>query len=127
MTKRLLAGLLCLCLWVCPALAADSGLTSLPKLSQAEIVQLLRDNPLGYAGAAMDQEPSTAAPYALGQVSDAALNAALGRFNALRRLAGLEGVTLDTELSHRCQYGAVLLAATGNLTHRPDQPQDMDD
>lgn len=127
MKKYLLTSLVCLCLLLCPALAADSGLTSLPKLSQAEIVQLLRDAPLGFAGSNMAQDPSTQVPYALGQVSDEALSAALGRFNALRRLAGLGGVSLDSELNRQSQYGAVLLATTGKLSHHPDQPADMDD
>ena len=127
MKKWLLSLAAALCLLVCPALAADSGLYSLPKLSQSEIAQLLRDHPLGFSGYNMAQDPSTQAPYALGQVSDAALNAAVGRLNALRRLAGLEGVSLDAELNRRCQYGAVLLAATGKLSHHPEQPADMDD
>ncbi len=131
MKKRLLALLLCLCLLpALPATAAESGHSgdlAMAKLSREEIAQLLRDNPLGYAGEAMAQPASTTAPYALGQVSDAALNTALGRFNALRRLAGLGPVTLDAEFTRRSQHGAVLLAATGKLTHHPDKPADMDE
>lgn len=125
--KYLVAALACLCLLLCSALAADSGLSSLPKLSQAEIAQLFQNAPLGFAGYNMAENPSTQAPYTLGQVSDAALNASLNRFNALRRLAGLSNVYLDAELDRQCQYGAVLLAATGKLSHHPDQPADMDD
>lgn len=131
MKKRLLALLLCLCLLpALPATAAEgghSGDLSMAKLSREEIAQLLRDNPLGFTGEAMAQASSTTAPYALGQVSDAALSTALGRFNALRRLAGLGPVALDTEFTQRAQYGAVLLAATGTLTHHPDKPADMDE
>lgn len=137
MKKRLLCALLALCLAMAPvcALAAGSGSTipesqsgflSLPKLSKSDIYALLSQNPLGYNGAAMAQPASVTAPYATGQVSDTAVATALGRFNVLRRLAGLGEVTLDNDLAQRAQYGAVLLAATGELTHHPVQPADMD-
>lgn len=129
MKKHLAAGFIFVCLLLCPALAAEghSGSLDMPKLTKEEIAQLLADNPLGFAGYSMAQNPSTAAPYALGQVSDAARSTALARFNALRRLAGLDSVALDEDYSRRCQYGAVLLAATGSLSHHPSQPADMDD
>lgn len=134
MKRRALSFLLVFALLLPPALAAEtvipstlsSGLTALPKLSKAEITQLLADNPLGFAGDAFTAAPSTTAPYATGAVSDAALGAALNRLNLIRRLAGLNSVTLDSGLTGRAQYGAVLLAANGELTHRPDQPADME-
>lgn len=137
MKKRLLAALLCACMWVglmAPALAAEDGTTYLKsgslgmvKLSKEEIVQLLNANPLGFAGEAMARQPSLSAPYDQGLVSSDALDAALNRFNALRWLAGLPGVKLDEDLNRRAQYGAALLAATGKLTHHPEKPADMDD
>lgn len=135
--KRLLSLLLVLCLLLTPALAAgassptpplfSSGLTSLPKLSQAEITRLLADNPLGVSGDVFTAAPSFTAPYATGTVSNGALNAALGRLNLIRRLAGLNSVTLDSDMTTRAQYGAVLLAATRALSHHPDKPGDMDE
>lgn len=133
MKRRLLTVILCLALLLTPALTAGaeagtlrSGSLDLPKLSQAEIAQLLQNNPLGFAGDALAQTPSVAAPYATGAVSDVALSTALNRFNALRRLAGLGAVSLDGELTGQAQYGAVLLAATGTLTHHPEKPDDME-
>lgn len=134
--KRLLAGLLCICLCACllaPAAAAQepiylqSGSLGMVKLSKEDIARLLSANPLGFSGEAMTRQPSLSAPYDQGAVSEAALSAALDRFNALRWLAGLPGVKLDDELTRRAQYGAALLAATGTLTHHPAQPSDMDD
>ena len=137
MKKRLLAVLLCACLWaglLLPALAAEdasaylkSGSLGMVKLSKEEIAQLLNANPLGFSGQAMARQPSLTAPYDQGLVSSEALDAALDRFNALRWLAGLPGVKLDEDLNRRAQYGAALLAATGKLTHHPDKPADMDE
>lgn len=133
MKKRILCLFLSICLLLTPTLAAgvsssplrSSGLTSLPKLSKDQITQLLTSNPLGYAGDAFATLPSTTAPYGAGEVSGAALMAALNRLNLLRRLAGLNSVTLDSGLTGRAQHGAVLLAAVEELTHFPDQPGDM--
>lgn len=135
MKKRIFCLFLSLCLLLTPVLAAgetdspirSSGLTSLPKLSKDEITQLLAEHPLGFAGDAFVTVPSDHAPYAAGTVSDTALNAALGRLNLIRRLAGLTGVELDASLTTRAQYGAVLLAANGVLSHHPNKPADMDE
>lgn len=136
MKKRILCLFLSLSLLLTPTFAAgvssssaprSSGLTSLPKLSQNEIAQLLAENPLGFAGDAFVTAPSVSAPYAAGTVSAPALITALDRLNLMRRLAGLNAVTLDNTLTSRAQHGAVLLAANGVLTHFPEQPADMDE
>lgn len=135
MKKHIISLFLALILLFTPTLAAgvtnsqtrSSGLTSLPKLTKEEIAQLLAENPLGFAGDAFSAVPSSCAPYAAGAVSGEALNAALGRLNLIRRLAGLNSVSLDGELTRRAQYGAVLLAANGELSHHPDKPADMEE
>ncbi len=104
-----------------------SGSPDVEKMTRDEIRELLEDAPGVFAGGAMAQAASTTAPYGLGTVSDAALTAANRRFSALRRLAGLPDVTLNMSLCEQAQYGAVLLAATGKLTHHPAQPEDMED
>lgn len=131
--KRIISLCLAFVLLLTPALAAEagtapvlhSGLTSLPKLSKDEIAQALAAAPLGFSGAVFDTAPSVSAPYGAGEVSGAALMAALGRLDLLRRLAGLNSVTLDSGLTGRAQHGAVLLAAVEELTHFPAQPADM--
>ena len=104
----------------------SSGSPSLPKLSQEEIIALLADNPLTLPDRIYEQVPSATAPYAPGTLTDEALQAAAGRLNALRRLAGLPEAALSQELCESAQYGAVLLCATGTLSHTPSMPADMD-
>ncbi len=103
-----------------------SGYKSLPKLSPAEIKQLLADNPIYTVSGsdAFDPAPSVTAPYAAGKVRDRYLKDATARLNALRRLAGLDPVTLDASLSEEAQYGAVLLTAS-QFSHTPSRPSDM--
>ena len=103
-----------------------SGSTELAKLSQKEIIQLLRDNPATLPVQDIyDVAPSCSAPYKAGKVKDSVLQAALDRLNALRRLAGLPAAKLDNGLCDEAQHGAVIIAATGTLSHYPKQPSDM--
>lgn len=104
----------------------DSGSTSMTKLSKEEIAQLLADNSLTMPTQVFDVQPSTSAPYSPGAVSNAALQAAVDRLNALRRIAGVPAVELDAALCENAQYGAVLLAAS-EFSHSPSQPTDMED
>ena len=106
-----------------------SGSTEMPKLSQAEITQLLKNAPL--RGSSIydkeyDVEPSYKAPYAIGKVTDSLLQEAAARLNAMRRIAGLPSVTLDAGMCESAQYGAVVNAALNELTHYPSQPAGMD-
>ena len=71
-------------------------------------------------------EPSVSAPYAAGEVRPEALSDALDYLNFLRWLAGLEEVELDSALTGIAQYGAVLTAANGFVSHEPPAPADMD-
>ena len=103
-----------------------SGDSSLQKMSKEEIKALLEANPTHFAGEIYEVEPSCVAPYATGKVTTAALQAATNRLNALRKIAGLPAVTLSEELSENAQYGAVLMAKLGDITHYPDKPDDMD-
>ena len=128
-----LCGLLALLLTLVPAAAAagtdglrDSGSTSMEKLTKEEIVQLLEQNPDTMPEQVYAVQPSTSAPYAVGQVSTQALQRATDRLNALRRLAGVPEVTLDSALCENAQYGAVLMAANGGISHTPGKPADMD-
>lgn len=105
----------------------DSGGSSYPKLSQEEIRQLLSGSPLTMPEKVFDETPSCAPPYSTGKVSAEALQAALNRFNALRRLAGLPGVTLSAGLSAEAQHSAVINAANGTISHYPARPEGMED
>jgi uncharacterized protein YkwD len=70
--------------------------------------------------------PRTTAPYAAGTLKPAFIQDALRHLNFARYLAGLpDDVTHDATRGTAAQTGAVLLAATGVLTHYPSQPSDM--
>ena len=103
----------------------QSGSLDMDKLSRQEIAALLADNSLELPGQLFEEEPSVTAPYRAGRVTDQALQAAVDRLNALRRIAGVPDVALDSALSENAQYGAVLLAAS-HFSHSPAQPADMD-
>lgn len=71
-------------------------------------------------------EPSVAAPYAAGALTDAARADALGWLNFMRWLAGLEPVEESSLYDQRCQRGAVLLAALDYVDHDAPRPAGMD-
>lgn len=105
----------------------DSGYENLKKLSAEEISSLLDNAPLTLSSDVFDVTPSVNAPYATGTVKTNALQAAVNRLNAMRRIAGLPDVTLDAALSQNAQYGAVLTAHNNKLDHYPSRPADMDE
>lgn len=80
-----------------------------------------------YNGATYDVEPGVTAPYSIGAVKRAYLEEGLAFLNFQRFVAGVpDDITLSDDLVESGQHGAVLLAATGYLTHFPEQPEDMD-
>ena len=80
-----------------------------------------------YNGAVYDVAPSIRSPYAIGKVAEGYLADGLRVFNFARFLAGLpDDVTISEELTDLAQHGAVVLAATGTLTHWPTKPADME-
>ncbi len=103
-----------------------SGSLSMEKLSQQEIKNLLASAPLNNDTNVFDVEP-TLSPCTTGRVKPAAIQAATDRLTALRKLAGLPGVTMDTALNENAQYGAVLMAILGKITHYPPKPSGVDD
>lgn len=103
-----------------------AGSPDMPRLSKQEIIDLLAANPASFSGEVFDFQPSCSAPYAAGKLSDAALQAALDRLNALRRIAGMPAARLDKDWCESSQYGAVILGRLGTLSHTPERPSDMD-
>ncbi len=72
-------------------------------------------------------EPAVSAPYAEGDLTEAARADALDYLNFARWLAGLDDVRLLPLYNFRCQHGAVLLAALDYVDHDAPRPADMDD
>lgn len=134
--KKILAGFLALCMALTLSAPmsvnasgqySDSGSLSMSKMSQEEIIQLLEDNPTTTPSPIYAQVPSSQYPYSAGALSSELLSAMTGRLNAMRRIAGLPAVENDQSFNENAQYGAVLVAASGRISHSPKQPDDMDD
>lgn len=73
------------------------------------------------------ERPSVAAPYDAGALEPVLVAAALRRANFLRAVAGLPPVNEDLRYTALAQHAAVLMAARRAVSHRPEQPDDMDD
>ncbi len=132
--RRLTAFLLCLLLCASTALAAPEAAEEEPApvlLGADPIQQGLAEGLFALTPDLGDEpvyltEPSTAAPYAMGQLNPVYLQTGLDYVNYIRALAGLAPVTLSDHLCVQAQYGAVVLAAGDALTHTPEKPADMD-
>ena len=74
-----------------------------------------------------DIQPHVGAPYEAGKASADNRRTTLMNLNLYRLVAGLTPLEESAELSDAAQHGAVVLAAINQLTHYPEQPQDMDD
>ncbi len=130
---RALALLLCLlmALTFVPVTTAEaagengSGGLEFPKLTKGEIVELLKENPEYTPDDPFEVEPSVRAPYSQGKLTAEALQYAVDRLSALRRIAGLPAVEASWDLSDNAQYGAVLLASGVSFGHYPPKPSDM--
>ena len=72
-------------------------------------------------------KPSWKAPYKAGALKEAVQQETLGRLNYARWQYGINPVSLNDAYMERNQKGAVVMAATDELTHYPEQPADMDD
>lgn len=103
----------------------QSGAADAEKLSPWDIAQLIKTTPLD--GEFNETAPSYAAPWSAGTVKEEHLQSALDRLNALRTLAGLPSVELDSSYSEYAQAGAYLNAANNALSHTPEKPEGMDE
>ena len=140
MYRRVFLLLLCLLFCTVPVFAEDPPpvseevppvLEEAPRSAFDPAQQALAEDWLSLAPALGEQpvyltEPSVTAPYAIGALNPVYLETGLRYMNYLRRLAGLEPVTLSEHLCVQAQYGAVVLAAGDTLTHTPEKPVDME-
>ena len=80
-----------------------------------------------YTGQTYVIEPSVRNPYSIGKVSAGFIGDGLRTLNFARFLVDLpDDVTISEDLTDLAQHGAVVLAATGVLTHTPVKPTDME-
>gem|GEM_PF-1284838 len=80
-----------------------------------------------YDGQPYVAAPATTAPYAIGKLQEDFIADGVAMTNFVRYLADLpDNVQGQTSLNEEAQYGAVLLAAHGQLSHEPEpKPQKM--
>ncbi|WP_408072501.1 CAP domain-containing protein [Butyrivibrio sp. JL13D10] len=71
--------------------------------------------------------PSTSQPYTTGNLSQGSLNSALNTLNAVRYIAGLPEVSLDTDLCQKAQTTSLINAVNNYQSHYPSKPQGMDE
>lgn len=74
-----------------------------------------------------DINPSYKAPYSAGKLKAGVVTDTLNQINYYRWLYGINEITINEEKMERSQKGAVIQAATNELTHFPKKPSDMDD
>lgn len=80
-----------------------------------------------YSQSIYKEKPSATAPYVAGSLQDGVVNDTLNRINFYRWLYGIDEVSINEDKMERNQKGAVLLKASGEFSHEPSQPADMDD
>lgn len=105
---------------------AKSGDLSQLKPSQQEIAS--ENAKVAYPSSSIErfsETPSSVSPYTVGTCTDEYLNTAGTYVNYIRYLAGVPSLSLNQNLNTAAQYGAVLLAANGVLSHAPSKPDDM--
>ena len=80
-----------------------------------------------YSKSLYKTQPSATAPYVAGSLQDGVVKDTLNRINFYRWLYGIDEVSINEDKMERNQKGAVLLKASGEFSHEPSQPADMDD
>jgi uncharacterized protein YkwD len=117
--KSLMGAILCL-------IVILGGAANGTGASKQEIIEKWETLKPKYGEAIFVREPSVVAPYAPGELFEEFIQDGINSLNFVRFLAGLpDDVEIKASLSETAQYGAVLMAAAGYLSHRPSKPKDM--
>ena len=80
-----------------------------------------------YSQGLYEIEPLWHAPYRAGSLKEGPINDTLKQINFYRWIYGVNEVTVNYDKLERSQKGAVIQAATNELTHTPSKPDDMDE
>ncbi|MDD6305762.1 MAG: CAP domain-containing protein [Clostridiales bacterium] len=96
--------------------------------TQKEIRDYLKKNKVDiYEETSYGTAASNTSPYKAGTVSDDSLQSALNTMNAIRYIAGIDGVALDSTYTKKAQAAALVNSANSTLSHYPVQPSGMGD
>lgn len=68
---------------------------------------------------------SNTSPYKAGTVSDGSLQSAVNTMNAIRYIAGIDEVALDSTYTKKAQAAALVNSVNSTLSHYPVQPSGM--
>ena len=113
---------------ICLLLATSLCLSSACAVSRDELRAAYRELADRRSGVSpYAQQPDPIQCTTPGCLTDAAQQEALDYLNFLRWIAGLDPVARSPLYSLRSQNGALLLAANDEISHTPDQPDQMDD
>lgn len=130
----LLAALLLTCLPISPApraYAADIASGSrLPLRSGEQIAEQWKKlmQPQADYRNPYKMKPQVTSPYSPGSLKTDYIQDGVNAVNFYRFISGLPyDVTADAALNTKAQYGAMLLAASGDFSHYPKQPSNMSD
>ncbi|MBT2641708.1 S-layer homology domain-containing protein [Bacillus sp. ISL-41] len=94
---------------------------------QDEINQKWQQYKPTYEGHPYEINPIVKSPFSPGKLNDDFINDGVKMTNFVRYLSGLPTVVEDSSLNELSQYGAVVTAANGFLSHHPEKPMNMDE
>jgi putative cell wall-binding protein/uncharacterized protein YkwD len=109
-----------------PAGASTTWVVNTASRTEAQVQQRWAAAKPSYSGGPYAVTPSITSPYSTGAVAPGFLADGLKMLNYARYLAGLpDDVVFSAGRNSEAQHGAVLLAASGTLSHTPAKPSDM--
>ncbi len=96
--------------------------------SQKEIKDYLKSKKVNIdAETTYSKKASDVKPYQAGTISESSQKSALNTMNAIRYIAGIDAVGLDSSYTKMEQAAALVNSANGTLSHFPSKPAGMDD
>ncbi|MCD7824752.1 MAG: CAP domain-containing protein [Clostridiaceae bacterium] len=108
--------------------AGESKGISVNYHTQAEILEYLQENQVDRsAETSYSTEASLVSPYDAGSISSDSQQSALNTLNAIRYIAGIDEVSINSDYTDAAQAAALVNAANKELSHSPEQPSGMSD
>lgn len=96
--------------------------------SQKEIKDYLKSKKVNIdAETTYSKKASDVKPYQAGTISESSQKSALNTMNAIRYIAGIDAVGLDSSYTKMEQAAALVNSVNGTLSHFPSKPAGMDD
>lgn len=96
--------------------------------TKTQISKRMREARPSYTGDAFVERPAINSPQKQGKLSEGFIEDGVKMANFMRYLSGLPDDLIQSgRLNEQAQYGAVLLADWGRLSHTPGKPADMPD